>query len=173
MCAVFKLKVTHNELKKTFPWLKFSAADEERIVYPSQRSFVITSSKFTEMKWGIRLSFISKTMINTRCETVEKKFPSLFKNRCLISIASFYEWIYDEVGHKKICEITPPFQYPLFLAAIYTEEQNAFSILTSSASDSFRKIHPRIPLIFTSDNAIRFLKTGEISHFIKDFKVRI
>ncbi len=171
MCAVFKLKISYNELKETFPWLKFSPQDEQRIVYPSQTSFVITSTKFTEMKWGIKLNFISKIMINTRSETVEEKFPSFFKNRCLISIESFYEWTYDGMGSKKIVEITPVSKYPLFIAAIYSEEQNAFSILTSSAPNSFIKIHSRIPLIFTPDNAIRFLKNSKIPPFIKDFKV--
>lgn len=168
MCAVFKLKIKKDELRKIFSDIELNINDIEKNIYPLQKSPAITKDRVEEMIWGIKLSFTEKPMINTRSETVFIKFAEIAKNRCLIPISSFYEWFSDSSA-KKLIELLPPKNELHFIAAVYDKDRR-FSILTVKSVPQLANIHHRMPVILNPEKAKIFLKTLIIPPTITEIK---
>jgi putative SOS response-associated peptidase YedK len=122
-----------------------------------QKKYLLSS-----FQWGIKFSQSSPLIFNSRMETIiEKKFwmDSFNRNRCLIPMTAFYEW--KKEGGKKV-------PYRIFLktedlffipALYYINKENIFSasLITTTPNDFIKKIHHRMPVIFTYKNAISYL----------------
>ena len=101
---------------------------------------------------------IGNRLINARVETIAEKpsFRNAFKSRrCLIPADGFYEWEGDK-GQKQPFFITLPDRKPFAFAGLWETWQNKDSldalyksctIITTRASQSFSKIHHRMPII--------------------------
>lgn len=108
------------------------------------------------MKWGFMPSFAKNPLINARAETVDIKstFKDSFLNRrCIIPATSFFEW--EKVDNRKHRRKIYINEEKIFsIAGLYNiffdkegKKYNAFTIITTSANDSMRHIHDRMPVI--------------------------
>lgn len=110
------------------------------------------------MKWGYPKYSAPGLIINARAETALEK--PLFKDgillrRCIVPTTGFFEWKHVSGKTKKEKYLIRPTDSPmLYLAGLYNIYVNdngntykSFVILTSSANDSIRPIHDRMPII--------------------------
>lgn len=122
--------------------------------YPSNQIPIIIKDKnilrIQKAKWGFK-TFDNKLLINARSETLLEK--PMFKNevlehRCVIIASGFYEW--DQHKHK--FTFINRNEQLMYLAGIYriVEGQKEVTIITTSANESMKEIHHRMPLILTA-----------------------
>ncbi len=110
------------------------------------------------MKWGYALD--NKLVINAKSETVHDKkmfIDGITNRRCVIPIKKYIEWKrFDKTKE----EIKPVNQEISYLAGIYriVNGKPEFTILTRQASESVIDIHERMPIVFTEDLAMEYLK---------------
>ena len=124
------------------------------------------------MRWGLvpswaRDPMIGYHMINARAETVQDK-PSfrgpLKTKRCLVPANGFYEW-------DKLHKTKTPFYFTLkkepafFMAGMFDiwkdgsgRAMKSFTIVTTKANTLVGKIHDRMPVIFTKQEAKAWIK---------------
>ena len=92
-------------------------------------------------------------MINARAETAAEKKTfkdSVLHRRCLIPARHFYEW--DQKKNKIAFRYAD--QHTIFMAGFYRQfaEEDRFIIVTTSANDSMRPVHDRMPLILPEEH---------------------
>jgi putative SOS response-associated peptidase YedK len=106
-------------------------------------------------RWGLRVPWTTKPMINARSETAAQKptfRKALEERRCLIPTTGFYEWR-SEGGRKRPYLFRRQDGAPFAFAGIvdfYKTEGGvaaACAILTTSASAFMRQFHDRMPVI--------------------------
>lgn len=131
-------------------------------VFPSNTILTLIGDSTTNnvgafgTNWGIQ----SKSLIiNARSETVQEKntFKSLFSHyRCVIPTTGFYEWQHLEGNGKKGEKYYLGLgqDEPLYFAGLYRIQNKARQsvIITTSANDSMKDIHDRMPLIIEANN---------------------
>ena len=99
-------------------------------------------------RWGYPLSKGKNPVINARVETVMDK-PSfqngILYHRLLIPAGGFYEWN----SLKEKSSFARPDSSVLYMAGFcdWFENERRFVILTTTANNSMKKIHDRMPLI--------------------------
>ena len=99
-------------------------------------------------RWGYPMSKGKNLVINARSETVLDK-PSfqngILYHRLLIPASGFYEWN----SLKEKSTFTRSDSSVLYMAGFcdWFENERRFVILTTTANDSMKKIHDRMPLI--------------------------
>ena len=137
-------------------------------ISPSQFSTIITNNnifEFDNAYWGF--NFFSKnddtykTVINSRIETINEKIlfkDSYLKRKCIIPTNGYFEWF--KINNKS----TPffihlPYADTIFLAGIwkYSDNNKIFSIITKPANNELNKIHDRMPILFSQNEANLFL----------------
>ena len=118
-----------------------------------------------------------KTFINSRLETITEKIlfkESFFKKRCLIPANGWYEWAI--IKGKKIphfIEVSP--QETIYFAGIWKfsnfnlSTKKNFSIITKSANKLIYDVHIRMPVILTSDEAMKFMEEKKGIYLKKNF----
>ena len=111
--------------------------------------------RYLPMIWGFQ-SFNKRLIINARSETALEK--PMFKEsmeirRCLIPASGYYEW--ETIDKKKQRYAFYKDNALLFLAGCYRKEKDSdlfrFVILTREASQNFRHIHDRMPVMIEED----------------------
>ena len=168
MCGRFVGFRSLEELKAFFP-IDEAACDaiSNYNVAPSQEILAIAKFKganwLVKFHWGLvpfwaRDISIGNRMINARSESIAEKpsFRNAFKKRrCLILADGFYEWK-GEKGRKQPMFIRLPDHKPFAFAGLWEswnkkDDQNSIykscTIITTQASESFREIHHRMPVI--------------------------
>lgn len=123
-------------------------------IFPTERAPVIAASDSggvgaAIMGWGWK-NILRSVIINARSESVSKK--ELFRDdfltrRCAIPSTGFYEWSRDPDKTKYLFRL--PGEVMLYMAGFWRPGAG-FIILTTSANDSMRDIHSRMPVILTS-----------------------
>lgn len=108
--------------------------------------------------WGFDNPVQKGLLINARAESAAEK--RTFKNclvngRCVIPSSGFYEWDQD----KNKFRFTFPNAPILYMAGLfhYQNEKSHFVILTTAANASMEKVHHRMPLVMTQDQAKNWL----------------
>lgn len=121
-------------------------------VFPSQRASVITGRNSgllaEEMNWGFPQYQKKGLLINARAETVlERKMfrDSVLHRCCIIPAKHFYEWDKQKNKVTFLRKDSPV----LYMAGFYNSFQgeDRFIIITTSANDSVKAVHDRMPLI--------------------------
>jgi len=123
------------------------------------------------MEWGFPKWDGKGLIINARAETVDEKpmFRELLKSRrCLVPATGYFEWEKQEDSKEKIKHLLKLGNSKmLYMAGIYNiiidaagAEKQVFTILTTDANESVRKIHDRMPLIFEGENRKIWLGDG-------------
>lgn len=147
-------------------------------VHPMDRAAVIVNGKrdpdalrLETMTWGFPGAELrgdtddrrsGGLLINARAETALNKpsfTESILERRAVMPAAGFYEWDREKEKVTFTVEDRPIF----YLAGFYRkfEGQNRFIILTTEANASMRKVHDRMPVIFTEDEARVWVRSEE------------
>lgn len=128
------------------PIVRLSAAGERELV---------------QVRWGLvprsaKDPAIGVRMINARSETIATRsaFRNAFaRHRCLVPVSGFYEWHVTWSGKQPV-HIGMPDGRPFGLAGLYErwlapdgEVLDTCTIVTTSACESLRNVHDRMPVI--------------------------
>ena len=127
--------------------------------------------ELVQVRWGLvprwaRDPSIGTHMINARAETVATKgaFRHPFaRHRCLVPVSGFYEWQPGRSGKQPV-HIGMRDGRPFGLAGLYErwlspegEVLDTCTIVTTSACDSLRHVHDRMPAIIPDADYARWL----------------
>jgi len=169
MCGRFALKIPVQTLMALFDFIPTTATVPRYNIAPSQPVLIVrqemSKRKGLLVRWGLVPSWakdpaIGNRMINTRSETIASKpaFRDAYRyRRCLIPADGFYEW--RKQGKQK----QPYFIYrvdkqPLGLAGLWEHWQDAHgneletcTILTTSANETIKPLHERMPVIVETE----------------------
>ena len=107
------------------------------------------------MRWGLPRYDGKGLIINTRSETALEKqmfYESMRYRRCVIPAKVFYEWDHQ----KHLTTFSLPDHSIIWMAGIYDQEYR-FSVLTTAANESVKKIHDRMPLILAREDLRQWL----------------
>jgi putative SOS response-associated peptidase YedK len=122
------------------------------------------------LRWGLVPSWakdpgIGHRMINARRETIDHKpaFRAAFRRRrCVILADGFYEW--RRVDDRKIpTYITMKSGEPFAMAGLWEHWEGQSStlltctIITTAANHVLAPVHDRMPVIFSPENAVRWM----------------
>ncbi len=155
-------------------------------IAPTNRVKVITFDKENNVfrlkviKWGIKSKvfdpsrqakgkdpFIEKDIFNSKIETIAKKGSKWKKyfteNRCIFPMTAFYEWT-GEKGSKVPQRISIS-RTPVFFAGGIisegTDKAESASIITCGPNSFMQSIHSRMPVLFKTEDAGKFLEAKE------------
>ena len=169
MCGRFINLTKTSSLKKKFDIV--SPQTKDLISYnisPSQTSNIIFKKNIInidESKWGY--SFFDKknnqekNIINSRIETINNKVlfkESYYKRKCIIPLNGYYEWSLIDNNKIPFFIHIPPCE-PMYLAGIWKyinfkkDDKKVFTIITKNANDNIRKIHHRMPIVLSIEEA--------------------
>lgn len=126
-------------------------------VFPSDPAMVVVQQDgaplVTVMKWGYTgAGASSRLLINARAETAAEKptfATDLARRRCVIPTTGFFEWSHHGEKQKYLFSVdSSPL---LYLGGIWrpSPEGGQFTILTTSANDSMRPYHHRMPVLLS------------------------
>lgn len=142
--------------------------------------------KLENMVWGFLPIWDSKEkklLPNARIETAEFKptFANAYvKNRCLIPVSAYYEWkkIIDPLSGKIVKK--EPYIFRLgdgkvfCIAGLYNvKEKNGakvftFTVLTKDATEEFKEIHDRMPVVINENLWQEWLDEDKVSESLKN-----
>lgn len=176
MCGRYALDADIDQLIERYKAIvmesQFSRKTE---IFPTQVMPVVKGGEkkiMVDAKWGFTPSFAKKPLINARGESLYEKvtFKKPFlTSRCIIPATSFFEW--EVVDGKKIkrnisIKSKEIFSMAGLLNDYYDDEGNlitTYTIITTEANHSMRKIHERMPVILTEENEEIWLNHEEKS----------
>ena len=134
---------------------------------------LILSSK----KWGY--NFFDKknnktqTVFNSRIETIKHKFlfrESFLKRKCIVIANGYYEW--QSINNEKIPYlINIPNLETIYFAGIWRQEKinnnivSVCCIITKEANNLIKNIHNRMPIIFSSSEALAYINDNSNRFF--------
>ena len=105
------------------------------------------------LTWGFLHYDKKNLIINARAESASEKrifAKSLASKRCVIPSTGFYEWnSHKQAPEKQKYLFTLPDEDMLYMAGLYNESEDGkkFVILTTSANETMKEIHSRMPLV--------------------------
>ncbi len=147
--------------------------DRKKEIFPTDTAPVIRQTGNDKhidcLKWGFAPSYSKVPLINARAETIDAKSifrDSFINRRCLIPVTNFFEW--EKIDGEKVKRNISILEDEIFsLAGLYNtffdKEGNrfeAFTIITTSSSNSMRYIHDRMPVIIPRGFEARWLNRG-------------
>ncbi len=114
--------------------------------------------------WGFPNFRNKGVIINARAETAIEKptfRKSLLERRCAVPSTGFYEWKQD--GTKQKYRFHLPEEPNLYMAGIWTEwnGEKRYVILTTSANDSMKEIHNRMPVVLRKEDVRDWIRNTE------------
>ena len=110
--------------------------------------------------WGYKLP--DSLVINARAETAMEKpmfRDSVAKNRCVVPSSGFFEWDKE----KRKYHFRLPNEDALYMAGMFTIRNGVpyYCILTTTANESMREIHHRMPLVLKREQVTPWLEQPE------------
>ena len=157
------------ELRQIIPGFRGHITAEElrepHLALPGTTAPVLTQhGDFMPVFWGFRKWDQKGVVFNARSETLtESGFfsPHLRYGRCIAPAREYFEWQTDPEQPKKKTKfrIYSRDNRPLFMGALMRPGENGFefTIITRAASPEIAPIHHRMPLIFTTEDAAKWL----------------
>ena len=130
---------------------------EGKEIFPSDIVEIQTIQGTMDKIWGVVNTYIGKTVINARAETVDTL--SMFKNMqpCLIPATGYFEWDKD----KKKYLFTREDKTIIHMAGVYKEDR--FVIITRDAYEEFVPIHNRMPYMISQQDIKSWLKDKQLN----------
>ncbi|MCL2882404.1 MAG: SOS response-associated peptidase [Coriobacteriia bacterium] len=135
-------------------------------IFPTDTVPIRMIDGYQIMRWGFRTD--KRNVINARSETAMEKpmfRQSMIERRCLIVASGYYEWKQGTGGRKIKYEFSLLDNSLFYLAGCYRTEHESsecsFVILTREATPEFSSIHDRMPVVFTSQQADRWLEAKD------------
>lgn len=162
MCGrIFLNEQTLKRIMIDFPNQKVYESVQPGELFPTDICLVYTKEGLKAMKWGVQPEWSKQIIINARQETVlEKEYfkDDFCYHRCVVIVSGFFEWKTE--GKKKTKYVVTMENTELFyLAGFYKKEkdQEGFIILTQEATEEFKEIHNRLPLILSKEEVINYV----------------
>ena len=108
------------------------------------------------MKWGIKSKAFQ---INARLETINDKptYDEFKNNRCAVISNGFYEW--DKDKNKYYIHTSDEL---IYLACIFNSK-NELLIITKAATNDFKHIHDRIPIIMNQEEMLKYIHNQDFT----------
>ena len=186
MCGRFISITEEKKIKKLFDINKVNNfAEKSYNVSPQQNINVILFDegdvKLDSIKWGYSFynEYTNKNqlIINSRLETINSKIlfkESYLKRKCLVLANGYFEWkIINNEKHPFFINL--PDKEIIYFAAIWRIEKtnnNTLSvccIITKEANNEIKNIHNRMPVIFSYNEALKYLDDNN-NEFINNLK---
>ncbi|MBR9970159.1 SOS response-associated peptidase [Magnetospirillum sulfuroxidans] len=147
MCSRFELKAPAGDIAARFgltvppPWPN---ATEFR---PTDLALAIGVDGPALLRWGLRVEWDNRPLINARVESIEQKptFRRLLANRVLIPASAWWEWNADKVKMRLAADTGG------MMAFAALRDDDAFVILTAAATAEVRAVHHRMPVLAGAD----------------------
>ena len=134
---------------KTNPaWSAFRSGE----IFPGSIAPVVDVRKEAHfMYWGFpNMTAHKRPHINARSETaaVKRTFSdAMASRRCLVPASGYYEWKTLEKNHKERYEFTLPDRMTMYMAGIYSEEENSI-FLNASTGEPVARSRRKLPKNF-------------------------
>ena len=179
MCG--RVNVSDNEgvraLLESLGMDTWPARDPRYNIAPTQTLDVVKLNEDLElvpMHWGVSLTMpgktknpdgsrklITKHIQNSRSDKVwdSRMWKRLIaEQRVLVPVNGFYEWMRKNKKLVAAYHIAPAQADAMFFAGIYRESKDKsklpeVSVVTTDANKAMSKVHDRMPVLFTSQNA--------------------
>jgi len=189
MCYYIEQNTSSSKMSKTFgadfqnpekfhPKKEINAFDFPKlpIIKDENPGFFQFSSWGLIPYWAKNTEIRSMTL-NARLETIDEvaSFRDVTNQRCILPVTGFYEWKWlDSKGKRKEKYLIQIKSGAIFaLAGLYSswinpstqKEIESFTLLTTKANPIMAEIHnikKRMPLIMNANQALNWLKTGQI-----------
>lgn len=135
----------------------------------------VTAESDAVMRWGF--TAYDRFVFNIRSETASVKFFDEFVNgRCAVKTRGYYEWseqkqkfVFTAEGDvflaavwRTVHEPQKPVQLCFFGNAEQPVPERRFAVLTEPAAGDAAKIHTRMPVLLTAENARNFIYGAEL-----------
>ncbi len=178
MCNLYKMAKSQDEVAHFFDAIAQDMAvspggNAPEMVYPGYPGMVLAEGKLQQMVWGFPLALTGakgqplkpKPVNNARADKLKSPFwsASFRARRCLIPVSAFAE-AEGERGRMTRTWFTPPGDAPLFaMAGLWrdtAEWGRAYTMVMTSANETVRPVHERMPVILPT-NAWREWLEGE------------
>lgn len=142
-----------------------------------------TDRELTGFQWGLippwaKDPAIGSKMTNARSETITEKpsFKNAFKRRrCLIPASGFYEWVSTGTGPKQPVWIARPDGGLITFGGLWEiwhgpdgGELQTCTIVTTSANETLKPYHHRMPVVLQPDMFDAWLGDGQESREDQD-----
>ena len=170
---------TAKEIEKIVRSVDEQLKREAKDIHPTESAPVLVSSesgiKCEHYKWGFPGIMDKSLVINARSESaIEKKMFSeaVEHRRIVIPAAGFYEWNKNKEKSTFSRDDSPV----IFMAGIYSrfEDEDRFVILTTSANESMKPVHNRMPLILEKDEIVSWIENRDKTEcFLKKVPVQL
>lgn len=141
--------------------------DAFRLIRRTDKAPVITSEgDLVTMRWGFERKGLGP-INNSRSDKLDSPMwkQAFEERRCLIPVASFYEWS-GAKGHKRTHRFSSPDDSWLLMAGIWEESESlgpCFSMITTAANSTMEPIHHRMPAILNNEEVDDFLAGDMLS----------
>ncbi len=173
MCGRFYLDADLNDILQHFNVHQIRSVQlHTGEIFPTEQVAVITEQperQLVNMRWGWEASFLKKTLINARAETLlDKEFyrESIRTRRCIVPASGYYEWGMTGQGKQRY-GIFVKDQPLIALAGLYQfqttkagEKISAVTIITKPAAHHIRSIHDRMPMMLGNQDFEKFLEVN-------------
>ena len=178
MCGRFINISEKNKIKKIFNVDNVkSYSSKSYNISPQQNINVLLFDKgvltLDSIKWGYnfynKLTNKNQIVINSRIETINSKIlfkESFLKRKCIVLANGYFEW--KKINNLKFPYfINLPEAETIYFAAIWRLEKinnlnvSVCCIITKEANKRIKDIHSRMPLIFSSNEAIKYLHDND------------
>ena len=156
MCSRFELKTHPRDLNCGFDLDEVPDGFTRGEIRPTNHTLCLGPRGLSVNRWGLKVNWGSKPLINARAETLREKqtFQPLLNFRCLVPASAYFEWRRD--GNQRFKNrITIP-ATPLFTFAGLTDGEH-LTIVTCQSVPSIAHIHDRMPVILSSKNEMAWI----------------
>ena len=179
MCGRYTIVVTPQQLREIFDYPEQPNFPPRYNVAPTQPIPIVRLMKgrrqFALVRWGLLPSWVKDPkafplLINARGETVNEKpayKAAMKRRRCLIPADGFYEWQAGGV-RKQPYYIRPKSDAPLAFGGLWEtwigpngEELETAAIVTTTANETLKPIHDRMPVVIAAEQFDLWLGNGD------------
>ena len=151
MCSRFELNSPPKDLTRRLDLDEVPNDFTQGEIRPTNHTLCLGAHGPFINRWGLKIDWDSKPLINARAETLKEKrtFQPLLNSRCLVPASAYFEWRREgKVRHKNRIAIHDT---PLFTFAGLTDGEHV-TIVTCQSVPSVAQIHSRMPVILSSSD---------------------
>ena len=151
MCSRFELNLPPKDLTRCLDLDEVPNGFSQGEIRPTNHTLCIGAHGPLINRWGLKIDWGSKPLINARAETLKEKrtFQPLLNSRCLVPASAYFEWRREgKVRHRNRIAIPDT---PLFTFAGLTDGKHV-TIVTCQSVPSIAQIHSRMPVILSSSD---------------------
>jgi len=174
MCGRYEINIEDIEIRQIIDEAVKNIGEEVRVgeIFPTNKAPILVFEngeiKTTIMDWGFPNFKNKGVIINARAETTLEKRTfreAVINRRCIIPSTGFYEWN----KNKEKFLFKNPKSNILYMAGLYSVYENVkkFVILTTSANESMRLVHERMPVVLNRDSIIEWSNAETATYLLQ------